>query len=249
VFQKVKIAPSILSADFNNLGNALQDIKQAGADWAHVDVMDGHFVPNLTLGVPFVASASKRGVLPLDVHLMIDNPLVELPWFLAYKPHMVSVHIEALQNAAEAQKAAQLIHDAGSLASIAVNPETPIEQIYPTLDCWDMVLVMSVHPGFSGQSYIDGSDKKVAALVKHINSVRCEQRASSQTQTNKAAFLVRTPSTPLIEVDGGMNTETEALVCTAGADVIVSGSTIFKANNMTQVISDLRQIGNQSHAD
>lgn len=229
MFQKAKIAPSILSADFNELGKALSDIACAGADWAHVDVMDGHFVPNLTLGVPFVASATRKGVLPLDVHLMIDNPLDQLPWFLEYAPYMVTMHVEALRSESDARKAASMIHDAGSHAGIAINPETPVDSVYATLDCWDMVLVMSVHPGFSGQSYIEGSDVKVASLAQRIRSDR------------------RLGAAPRIEVDGGMNDTTAAAVCAQGADVVVSGSTIFNATNMAKAISDLRSVADGSH--
>lgn len=237
--QEILIAPSILSADFCHLGDAMEHIYHAGADWAHVDVMDGHFVPNLTLGVPFVQQASASCKLPLDVHLMIDNPLEELPWFLSSKPYMVTVHIEALRDEDSQIKAVHLIHNAGCHAGIAINPETSIESVYPTLEMWDMVLIMSVHPGFSGQSYIEGSEAKVSALRDLCSKKRHDLAFSGRSEECDIH--------PLIEIDGGMNVQTAQRVCASGANVIVSGSTIFSAPDTKKAISQLRDVSEKAY--
>lgn len=138
-----------------NMEQDIRMLEAAGAQWVHVDVMDGHFVPNLTLGVPF--AKQLRGVtdLPIDVHLMIDNPLEEVPWFIACKPDIITVHWEALDPAPEqAAQLSEMLRSTGIKAGIALKPDTPVSVLDGTLDLWDMVLIMSVYPGFSGQSYI-----------------------------------------------------------------------------------------------
>ena len=164
MFQPVAIAPSILSADFMNLGRDIRMIEQAGAGYVHVDVMDGHFVPNLTMGVPVVKQLAKLANIPLDVHLMIDNPLDELPWFLEAGADIACVHAEVLYGD-ELRRAVDMIHDAGAKAAVALKPHTPPEVLEEVIARLDMVLVMSVEPGFSGQSYIEGSEEKVAAVA------------------------------------------------------------------------------------
>lgn len=208
MFEPVRIAPSILSADFMNMERDVQMIERAGAGFVHVDVMDGHFVPNLTLGVPYVKQLKRIARIPLDVHLMIDNPLTQLPWFLEAKPDIVTVHLEALASPDEVEQAIAMIRDAGAEPALAVKPDTPVAVLAPYIPALSMVLVMSVYPGFSGQSYIEGSDARVAEV---------------------AALAKAAGVSPLIEVDGGMGVKTAGPIAAAGADVLVAGSAVFAA--------------------
>lgn len=218
MFEPVKIAPSILSADFMNLGRDVALIEEAGAGYVHVDVMDGHFVPNLTMGVPVVKQLKKATALPLDVHLMIGNPLEQLPWFLDAGADSVTVHAEAL-DAEGLARAVAVIHAAGAKAAVSVKPATPVEAIAPVIADVDMVLVMSVEPGFSGQSYIEGSDLRVA----------------------RTAELARAAgASPLIQVDGGIGTATAPLVAAAGADVLVCGNAVFAADDPAAALKAVR---------
>ena len=183
VFQPVKIAPSILSADFMNLQRDIEAIQAGGAGYVHVDVMDGHFVPNLTMGVPVVKQLKKITDMPLDVHLMISNPLEQLPWFLEAGADIVTVHAEAAAGY-QLERAVEMIHAAGAKAAASVKPHTPVEVLAPVMAQLDMVLIMSVEPGFSGQSYIEGSERKVARTVElaravGLRGVGVEQRACS----------------------------------------------------------------------
>ena len=203
MFEPVKIAPSILSADFMHLGRDIELIEKAGAGYVHVDVMDGHFVPNLTMGVPVVKQLKKATSLPLDVHLMIANPLEQLPWFLDAGADSVTVHAEAL-DADGLARAVAAIHAAGAKAAVSVKPRTAVGALAPVLADLDMVLVMSVEPGFSGQSYIEGSEAKVARAVG---------------------------ASPLIQVDGGIGEVTAPIVAAAGADVLVCGNAVFAAED------------------
>lgn len=222
MFEKVRVSPSILSSDFMNLQSEVESIEAGGADWVHVDVMDGHFVPNLTIGVPVVSQLSRISKLPLDVHLMISNPLVQLPWFLESKPELVCIHWEALDASRpndEARAAVELIHGAGSKAAIALKPDTDISVLSETIALWDMVLVMSVFPGFSGQSFIPETPDRIRQLVELAKSADAH---------------------PLIQVDGGVNPTTAALVAAAGADVLVAGNGVFKAPDRALAISEIR---------
>lgn len=221
MYQPIAIAPSILSADFMNMEASIRTIEEGGAGFVHVDVMDGHFVPNLTMGVPLVKQLKKTTSLPLDVHLMIDNPLYELPWFLDAQPDMVTVHAEAL-SAADLARAVAQIHEAGSRAAVALKPKTPVDVVAPLIESLDMVLVMSVEPGFSGQKYIVGSDGRVAAV---------------------AALAKEANPDMLIEVDGGIGVATAPLVCAEGADVLVCGSAVFGADDPAQAVRDVKAAG------
>lgn len=205
MFEPVKIAPSILSADFMHLGRDIELIERAGAGYVHVDVMDGHFVPNLTMGVPVVKQLKKATDLPLDVHLMISNPLEQLPWFLDAGADSVTVHAEAL-DAEGLARAIAAIHAAGAAAAVSLKPRTAPGALAPVIADVDMVLVMSVEPGFSGQSYIEGSDAKVARIAEMARAVG---------------------AAPLIQVDGGIGVRTAPLVSAAGADVLVCGNAVF----------------------
>ena len=179
MFTDIQIAPSILSADFANLERDVRMVSEAGADWIHVDVMDGHFVPNLTIGPAHVKMLKRVTDVPLDVHLMIDNPEVQVPWYIDAGADSVTVHVEACDDAATMLR---MIGDAGVKVGISLNPETDASALEGLLGLVDMVLVMSVHPGFGGQSFIESSPAKIAAIVE-----MCKAEGAA----------------PLIEVDGG----------------------------------------------
>ena len=226
VFGDVKISPSILSADFMNLERDIRMLEQGGTDFIHVDVMDGHFVPNLTMGVPVVKQLKKVTQVPLDVHLMISNPLEQLDWYLDAGADLVSVHMEALHGEAEVREFIARTRAAGVRPALTLKPDYPVEELEPYIADIDMVLVMSVFPGFSGQSYIEGSEDrvgKVAEMAKRLN-----------------------PDL-LIEVDGGVSAErTAGLVCAQGADVLVAGSGVFKAPDPQAAIGILRRAGEEA---
>lgn len=219
MFQPVKIAPSILSANFMDLGADIALIERAGAAFVHIDVMDGHFVPNLTMGVPLLKQLKPATSLVCDVHLMIDNPLVELPWFIDAGADLLNVHVEALTEADLVRAIAQ-IHEAGLLAAAALKPKTPASALAPVIADLDMALVMSVEPGFSGQSYIVGSEAKVAEVA-----------AMARAAGNEAM---------LIQVDGGIGTATAPLVAAAGADVLVCGNAVFAAPDPAEALAAVR---------
>ena len=199
----MKISPSILSADFTRLADELALIEEAGADYVHVDVMDGRFVPNITIG-PFVVEAIKRATsLPLDVHLMIEEPERYIPDFAKAGSSIITVHVEAT---AHLHKAVQMIKEHGARAGVTLNPATPVETLTEIMDEVDLVLVMSVNPGFSGQGFIPASLGKIERIRKMI-----EERGLSAE----------------LEVDGGIKFDNIADAARAGADVFVSGSGIF----------------------
>ena len=198
-----------------NLGRDIALIEEAGAGYVHVDVMDGHFVPNLTMGVPIVRQLKKATALPLDVHLMIDNPLEQLPWFLDAGADLVTVHAEVL-DADGLARAVASIHAAGAKAAGVLAPVVA--------DC-DMVLVMSVEPGFSGQSYIEGSEEKVARVAALARSVG---------------------ASPLIQVDGGIGMATAPLVAASGADVLVCGNAVFAAEDPARALAGIAATAEQA---
>lgn len=218
MYEQVKIAPSILSADFMNLGRDIAMIEQAGADWVHVDVMDGHFVPNLSMGVPIVKQLKKITEMPLDVHLMISNPLVQIPWFLGAGADSITVHAEVLYGD-DLVCAVDMIHEGGARAAVALKPRTPVEALREVIGKLDMVLVMSVEPGFSGQSYIEGTDERIAAVVRMAREAG---------------------AAPLIQVDGGIGVKTAPIVAATGADVLVCGNAVFAADDPAAAVSAVR---------
>ncbi len=224
MFEPIKIAPSILSADFMNLGRDIAVVEQAGAGYVHVDVMDGHFVPNLTMGVPVVKQLRRATTLPLDVHLMIENPLTQIPWFLEAGANMITFHAEVVDSQGLVD-AIRLIHDAGAKAAVSVKPKTPVEVIAPVIADVDMVLIMSVEPGFSGQSYIQGSERRVARVVALA----------------RAAGVA-----PLIQVDGGIGVETAPLVAAAGADVLVCGNAVMAADDPAAALVAIQKTAEQA---
>ena len=210
------IAPSILAADFTHLGQEIQAVEQGGCDWIHLDVMDGHFVPNITMG-PLVVEAAKRvSSLPIDVHLMIEDPDRYISDFSAAGADQISVQAEACVHL---HRSIELIKSCDARAGVALNPATPIAALDWVLADVDIVLVMSVNPGFGGQTFIPQSLAKIAALRRIIDD------------RNLPA---------LIAVDGGINTTTIAAVAEAGADVIIAGSAIFSQPDYGQIIDKLR---------
>ena len=211
------IAPSILSADFTRLGEELNLIESAGADWVHIDVMDGHFVPNITYG-PIIVDACKRATnLPLDVHLMIERPDLTIPEFARAGADYISVHAEACPHL---HRSLQLIQSLKVKAGVAINPSTPLSCLDWVVDQLDFVLIMSVNPGFGGQTFIEPCVEKIQAL---------------------SALLKEKNSDAIIQVDGGINTDTIKAVARAGASSFVAGSAIFNTEDYTKAILNLRQ--------
>lgn len=203
------VAPSILSADFANLEKEIQSIAAAGADWVHVDVMDGHFVPNLTIGIPVVKSIKKVSPLPLDVHLMIEKPERYVEQFVKAGSDYLTIHVESTSDPRSVLKQ---IRSLGAKAGITLRPKTSIEDILPLLDIVDLVLVMTVEPGFGGQSFMTDQVSKITRLRKEITSRQLKV---------------------LIEVDGGINKETAALC--SEADVFVAGNYVFGQDYKTAI--------------
>lgn len=206
------IAPSILSADFAKLGWEIEDITEAGADWIHLDVMDGNFVPNITFGAPIIKMVRGFSNQPFDVHLMIDHPKRYIDDFIKAGADIISFHIEAEP---DVEGTIQAIVDGGAKPAIAVKPNTPIETVYPYLDKLYMVLVMTVEPGFGGQSFMHDMLPKVEALKKEAPDL-------------------------LVQVDGGINLETIVKAAKVGVDCFVAGTSVFKAENPAQMIFDLK---------
>ena len=223
MFEPVKIAPSILSANFMNLEEDIRMIEAGGAQLVHIDVMDGHFVSNLTMGVPVIKQLKKATDLELDVHLMISNPLEQLAWFTGIGCDSITVHSEPLYGN-QLNTAVHVIKDAGIKAAIALKPQTPVAVLKPVIAELDMVLIMSVEPGFSGQSYIEGSERKVADVVSLARACGNDKLA--------------------IQVDGGVNERTAALVAACGADVLVCGNAVFGAPDPKAAISAIAREAN-----
>lgn len=213
-----KIAPSILSADFAHLGAQVAEAEAGGADWVHVDVMDGHFVPNLTIGPLVVQALRPVTTLPLDVHLMIEAPERYLEDFARAGADVLTVHWEACTHL---HRTLQQIRELGVKAGVSLNPATPVSVLEEVLSEVDLVLLMSVNPGFGGQSYIPSSTAKIRKLRQLMRE--CESAA-------------------LVEVDGGVNAQTIREVVVAGADVLVAGSAVFNdRKSVAENLSDLRK--------
>jgi ribulose-phosphate 3-epimerase len=213
----IEIAPSILSADFTKLGQQIEIVERAGASLLHVDVMDGRFVPNITVGLPVVEAISRATQLPIDVHLMIVEPGRYAEQFVKAGAQMVSIHIEADPHA---HRTLFAVRAAGAQAGIAINPATPLSALDEALKFADCVLVMSVNPGFGGQKFIPESLDKVRRLRKMIDERGLKAR---------------------IEIDGGIDAENVAEVASAGAEIIVSGSAIFGAPDPAVALRELRE--------
>ncbi len=213
----VRIAPSILSADFAILGEQIAAVERGGADLIHLDVMDGHFVPNLTIGVPVVRSIRKVATVPLDVHLMIEEPDRYLESFVDAGASMISVHLEVLPHL---HRTLQAIQELGAKAGVAINPSTPVGMLEEVAGMVDHVLVMSVNPGFGGQTFIPRSESKIQAV-----------RALLNRQGNSAP----------IEVDGGVDMSNAAHLVGAGATILVAGTSIFGTGDPERAARELRQ--------
>lgn len=213
----VKIAPSILSADFSNLAQDVRRVEQAGADYLHIDVMDGHFVPNITLGPVVVNALRKHSSLVFDVHLMIENPDLYIDGFIAAGAGIITVHAEACVHL---HRTMSYIREKGVKAGVAINPGSPPAIIEYVLPLADLVLVMTVNPGFGGQSFIKETLPKISAIKNMIEA---------------GGFGSE------IEVDGGINPETAPLVFRAGANVLVAGSAVFTAREPGIAVKTIRQ--------
>ena len=214
----VIIAPSLLSCDFAKMGEEVKRMEDAGADWMHIDVMDGHFVPNITIGAPVVKSLKKVMNSVADVHLMISDPLKYAEDFAAAGADYITFHVESDSDPVET---INRIRELGCRPSISVKPMTPAEVIFPYLGLVDMVLVMTVEPGFGGQSFMADMMPKVKAIREE-----CERRGLHDM---------------IIEVDGGIDTNTVSVAAKAGANAFVSGSAIFKAPDAVEIIKELKE--------
>jgi len=222
--RRIRIAPSILSADFARLGEQVQEAEAAGADWIHVDIMDGHFVPNITVGPLVVRALRPVTTLPLDVHLMIEKPERYLEAFARAGANVLTVHVETCPHL---HRTVQQVKELGVKAGVTLNPATPLVSLQEILPYVDLVLIMSVNPGFGGQSYIPSSTDKIARLRRMLDDIGSHAE---------------------IEVDGGVNLETIATIAQAGATVLVAGSAVFNqdasvAENISHLRATLKRAG------
>ncbi len=213
-----KIAPSLLAADFNRLGEEIAAVERAGVDLLHFDVMDGHFVPNISMGVPILQAIRKVTKLPLDAHLMISEPEKYVEVFIKSGANSVSVHCEVCP---DIPKMAKRIRDLGARASIGINPETAIDRVIAAAEHLDMILIMSVHPGFGGQHFIPESLQKLREVRREL-----KRRGLSVD----------------VEIDGGVKADNIADVKAAGANVFVSGSGIFGEKDYRQIVAEMRDL-------
>jgi len=214
----VIVAPSILSADFGDLAEEIKKVEKAGAGMIHIDVMDGHFVPNITIGPLVVKAVRKCTKLPLDVHLMIENPDRYIPSFAEAGADIITIHVEASK---DLNKDIELIKASGAKPGVVVNPATPIESVFGVLDKIKMVLLMSVNPGFEGQTFM----AEVLPKIRKLKAESGKQKADID-----------------IEVDGGINLETARQAVEAGANVLVAGSAIFYSKDYKKIIKELKAL-------
>lgn len=216
-----KIAPSILSADFSRLGDEIKAVEAAGADYIHIDVMDGHFVPNITIGPLIVEAARKVTSIPLDVHLMIENPDLYIPDFAAAGSDIIVVHAEATHHL---HRTVQLVKSFGKKVGVSLNPATPLSVLDYILEELDLVLLMTVNPGFGGQSFIEACLPKIHSLREMLDKRGCEAE---------------------LEVDGGVKPSNISCISHAGADVFVAGSAVFGTTDYAATIRELKKFAQE----
>ena len=216
----ILIAPSILSADGSRLHEEIAAVEKAGADWIHIDVMDGHFVPNITMGPAIISALRKTTKLPFDVHLMIENPEKYIESFARAGADIITVHVEAANHL---HRTIDIIKKAGKKAGVSLNPATPLTQIEEILTDIDLLLIMTVNPGFSGQQFIQTALPKISKAKKMLS-----------TLSHK----------PLLEVDGGVNLQNIAGIARAGADVLVAGASVFGTDDYQKTIPALKAAAN-----
>lgn len=214
------ISPSLLAADFTRLGEEIQMVNRSTADWIHCDVMDGHFVPNISFGLPVIEQLKKVAEKPLDVHLMISDPDRYLERFKEAGADILTVHYETCPHL---NRTIGAIHELGMKAGVAINPHTPVQMLIDIMGDLDLILLMTVNPGFGGQKFIQGSYKRLATLRQMVNTL--------------------SPST-LIEIDGGVNLETGRQLFLSGADVLVAGNFVFTSPDPVCTIEALKNCGN-----
>jgi len=218
----VLIAPSILSADGGRLGEEIAAVEKAGADWIHVDVMDGHFVPNITMGPGIVSALRKTTKLPFDVHLMIENPENYIESFAKAGADIITIHVEAADNL---RRMIDLIKRSGKKAGVSLNPNTPLKRIENVVTDIELLLVMAVNPGFGGQKFMEDTLPKI---------------------TKASQMLKGLPNKPLLEVDGGVNLQNIKSIVEAGAQVIVAGASIFGTSDYQKTITELKSAANSN---